>query len=181
MNHVVKFFLLISLVIVVGCSGWWKRVNPPLKGIWLETKLAPACQNLVENRVKFSELMCGSWNDINFYMESFFHVQAINFKRAGEEEFLFKGKGEISGGKCFLGISAYVTGNNIQILADDSKEKAQAILFELAAIDVDTNRETKGFCAVKYDQAEKRWCAIGMWKKLDEAKRITERNPFCDK
>ena len=181
MSQVIKIIFIIILGCLVACSSWWKKKSPPLKGVWLETKLSSACQNLVENRVKFNELMCGSWNDISFYMESFFHVQAINFKKAGEKEFLFKGKGEIAGGKCFLGISAYVTGNNIQILADETKKQAQAILFELAAIDVDTNDDTKGFCSVKYDKKAKKWCAIGMWKDLKEAKMITERNPSCDK
>ena len=174
--------LILLLSTVVSCSGWFKKVNPPLKGVWLETKLVPACQNLVENRVKFKELMCGNWNDINFYVESFFHVQAINFKQLDSKEgdYLFRGKGEIAGGKCFLGISAYVTGNDIQILATEDKQKAQAIIFEMAATHIDTNRDVKGYCSVKYDTKTQQWCAIGVWRKLENAKKETVRNPNCE-
>ena len=168
------------MIFLASCSGFFKQVNPPLKGVWLETKLVPMCQNLVENRVKFNELMCGSWNDIYFYMESFFHVQAINFKKVDQKEFLFKGKGEIAGGKCFLGLSSYVTGNSIQILADETKKNAQAIIFEMAATDIDSNRDIKGYCSVKYDTKSSKWCAIGVWRKLSNAKAQTVKNPDCD-
>ena len=116
---------------------------------------------------------------MNFYIENFFHVQALNFKMSDSDEFLFKGKGEISGGACFLGISAYITGESLSILADSSKDKALALIFEIGAIDVNTNKDTKGFCALKFDSNTKKWCAIGVDVKIEDAKKLIESNPNC--
>lgn len=175
-----KFLLFFILIFILGsCQSWFKKRNEPLSGVWLETALIPECQKLIENRVKFQNLVCGRWNNLHFYLEKFFHVQSLSFKDTQTGNVLFNGKGEMSGGACFLGISAYATGESLSILADKNKSFAQAMVFEMAAIDVNSNKEVKGFCTIKFDHLKKKWCGLGSTKTLTEGRKLALSNPDC--